>query len=193
MFQLTSPVEDVNVVSFGTNRPEKTLREVVKQYEDAENVREYLLVHREVWDAALDDHTLAIKMIDQIVRNDRHDLRRSARSAMVTFGGNLDVSLQVLKPGGTIAAYASQAVPEPKIPFYTLLYQHVVVRHILVLLMPDEKKQQAVAEISRWLEQNALTHHLGLRFPLEQTVAAHEAVENAAVGKVLIEIAMAQD
>jgi len=106
----------------------------------------------------------------------------------VEFGGNLDTSLQVLRPGGVIATYASQAVPEPKIPFYTLLYQHVVVRHILVLLMPNDKKQQAVTEISRWLEEDKITHHLGQRFALEQTIAAHEAVENAAVGKVLIEI-----
>ncbi|NOY30472.1 MAG: NADPH:quinone reductase [Planctomycetes bacterium] len=106
----------------------------------------------------------------------------------VEFGGNLDTSLQVLKPSGVIATYASQAVPEPKVPFYTLLYKNVIVRHILVLLMPEDEKQQAIVAISRWLEQGMLTHHLGQRFSLEQTVAAHEAVENGAVGKVLIEI-----
>ncbi len=106
----------------------------------------------------------------------------------VEFGGNLDVSLQVLKPGGVIATYASQAVPEPKIPFYTLLYKNIVVRHVLVLLLSSKEKEQAVATISRWLEQGVLKHHLGQRFPLEQTAAAHEAVENAALGKVRIEI-----
>ncbi len=106
----------------------------------------------------------------------------------VEFGGNLDVSLEVLKPGGVIATYASQAVPEPKIPFYTLLYKNVVVRHILVLLMAEDAKQAAIAKISQWLEEALLTHHLGPRFAIEQTAAAHEAVENGAVGKVLIEV-----
>jgi len=106
----------------------------------------------------------------------------------VEFGGNLDVSLQVLKPSGVIATYASQAVPEPKVPFYTLVYKNVVVRHILVLLMPEYEKQQALATISRWLEQEKITHHIGQRFSLEQTAAAHEAVENGAVGKVVVEI-----
>ena len=42
----------------------------------------------------------------------------------------------------------AQAVPEPTIPFYTMLYKNVVVRHVLVLLMPAEQKAQAVATIS---------------------------------------------
>ena len=85
-----------------------------------------------------------------------------------------------------IAAYASQAVPEPTIPFYTLLYQHVVVRHVLVLHMPQEAKQQAITDINRWLTDGKLTHHMGEVFPLEETVAAHLAVENGAVGKVIV-------
>ena len=110
------------------------------------------------------------------------------RIVEVEFGGNLEVSLQVLKPGGVIATYASQAVPEPSIPFYTLAYKNVVVRYILVLLMPAEEKKRAIATITRWLEQGSLKHHIGKRFLLEQTAAAHEAVEQGAIGKVLVDI-----
>ncbi|NOY41708.1 MAG: NADPH:quinone reductase [Planctomycetes bacterium] len=110
------------------------------------------------------------------------------RIVEVEFGGNLDTSLKCLKIGGVIATYASQAMPEPTIPFYTMLYQHVVVRHVLVLHLPNEAKQQAIADINRWLEQDALSHHLGLKFPLAEAVAAHQAVENGAVGKVILDI-----
>ena len=108
------------------------------------------------------------------------------RIVEVEFGGNLETSLQCLKTGGVIAAYASQAVPEPTIPFYTLLYQHVVVRHVLVLHMPPQAKQQAIDDINRWLSADQLTHLMGDSFPLADTIAAHQAVENGAVGKVVV-------
>lgn len=106
----------------------------------------------------------------------------------VEFGGNLAASLESLKTGGTMATYASQANPEPAVPFYDMLYKNMTVRFIVVLHVPVEAKQQAVADITRWLEQKALSHHIGERFSLDQTVAAHEAVERGAVGKVLIEV-----
>ena len=135
------------------------------------------------------DHVVNYRTEDVVARVQEITAGRGVdRIVEVEFGGNLDISLQVLKPGGIIAAYASQAVPEPTIPFYTMLYKNVVVRHVLVLLMPAEQQAQAVATISRWLEERMLTHHIGPRFPLEQTVAAHEAVEGGAVGKVLIDV-----
>ena len=47
------------------------------------------------------------------------------RIVEVEFGGNLTTSLDVLKPNGVIAAYASDAVREPTLPFYQLLYGNV--------------------------------------------------------------------
>jgi NADPH:quinone reductase len=111
------------------------------------------------------------------------------RIVEVEFGGNLATSLAVLKPGGVIAAYASQAVPEPVVPFYALMYQSVVVRHVLTFQIAPELERQAVANITEWLRQGKLSHHLGATFSLQETAAAHEAVEGGAVGKVLVEIA----
>jgi len=39
----------------------------------------------------------------------------------VDFGANIQVSAKILKPNGTLAAYASSAVPEPAIPYYPLM------------------------------------------------------------------------
>lgn len=110
------------------------------------------------------------------------------RVVEVEFGGNLAASLDAVKTGGVIAAYASQATPEPTIPFYQLLYKSVTVHHVLVFQMPDDAKRQAVADISRWLAESALSHHVGSHFPLEEAVAAHEAVEGGAFGKVVLDI-----
>jgi NADPH2:quinone reductase len=110
------------------------------------------------------------------------------RIVEVEFGGNLAASIEAIKPGGVIAAYASQAVPEPVLPFYTLMYKSVVVRHVITFQVPAELERQAVENISAWLKRGELTHHLGPTFSLEKTASAHEAVENGAVGKVLIEV-----
>lgn len=110
------------------------------------------------------------------------------RIVEVEFGGNLDASVAAIKNGGVIATYASQAVPEPKIPFYTLMYKGVVVRHILTFLSPPETERAAVDQISIWLASGQLKHHVAERFPLTDTATAHEKVEAGAVGKVLVEI-----
>jgi len=106
----------------------------------------------------------------------------------VEFGGNLPTSIACLKTGGTIASYASQAVPEPTLPFYTLMYKAIVLRHVLVFRLSDSVIEQAITDINRWMESGELTHHVGPRFPLSETVAAHQAVEAGAVGKVLVDV-----
>ena len=95
------------------------------------------------------------------------------RIVEVEFGGNLTTSLDVLKPNGVIAAYASDAVREPTLPFYQLLYGNVTLRCELVFLMPKEAKREAVSDITGWLENKALIHNLGPSFSLDEIIAAH--------------------
>lgn len=111
------------------------------------------------------------------------------RIVEVDFGGNLEASLGALRRNGVIAAYASDSALEPAVPFYRLVYRNVTVQHVLVLDMPDDAKAQAVADISKWLAAGRLVHHLGPRFALDDIVAAHEAMEASAYGKVLIDFA----
>jgi len=111
------------------------------------------------------------------------------RIVEVEFGGNLPASQKMLKTNGVIAAYASDAALEPKVPFYALAYKSVTVRFVLVFEMPEAAKQEAVADIGRWLEAGELRHYIATRFPLRETVAAHEAMERGAIGNVLLDIA----
>jgi NADPH:quinone reductase len=111
------------------------------------------------------------------------------RIVEVEFGGNLPESLAMLKPNGVLAAYASDAVPEPKLPFYGLVYKSLTVHFILVFMMPEAAKQQAVQDVTRWLETGALRHYMARRYPLAEAAAAHQRMEAGALGNLILDIA----
>lgn len=106
----------------------------------------------------------------------------------VEMGGNLDASIAMLKPNGVISAYASEGEPQPAVPFYTLLYKNLTLRFELVFLMPEEAKQQAVKDLTKWLTDGELRHTIAEKFSLEDIAAAHEAVESGPLGKVLLDL-----
>ncbi len=99
------------------------------------------------------------------------------RMVDVEFGGNLPVSVEVLRTGGTIATYASTAVPEPRLPFYPMMYKDLTVRMIIVYAMPEEAKMHAVADIEKALTAEALQHRIAHMLPLEEIPRSNELVE----------------
>jgi NADPH2:quinone reductase len=110
------------------------------------------------------------------------------RIVEVELGGNLPQSLEILKPNGVIASYASDAVLEPKVPFYGLAYKSATVRFIVVFMMPEIAKQQAVGDITRWLEAGELRHYVAKRLPLAEAAAGHEAIERGVIGNLVLDI-----
>lgn len=107
----------------------------------------------------------------------------------VAFGLNVRTDVAVLKPNGMIAAYASDAVHEPQIPFWPMLAKDLTVRFVLVYVMPRQAHDEAAAFINDALARGALKHQIHRVFPLDEIVAAHEATEAMAnVGKVLVRI-----
>ena len=56
---------------------------------------------------------------------------------------------------------------------------------VLVYTIPAAAKTAAVTDITAALQESALVPLPAVRFTLEQTAAAHDAVKNGAVGKVL--------
>ncbi len=133
------------------------------------------------------DHVLNYKTEDVTARvNDITDGQGVDRIVEVEFGGNLKTSISVLRVGGVIATYASQASPTPTVPFYDLMYKSILVRHVLTFQVPDELLRRALADIARWLSVGELSHHIGATFHLSDTVAAHQAVEDGVFGKVLV-------
>ncbi len=104
----------------------------------------------------------------------------------VEFGGNLPVSVEVLRIGGTIATYASTAVPEPRLPFFQMMYKDLTVRMIIVYAMPEEAKSHAVADIERALTAEALQHRIAHTLPLEDIARSNELVEQGSIRGAVI-------
>ena len=111
------------------------------------------------------------------------------RIVEVEFGGDLATDLAVLRSNGVIAAYGSDAEPEPRLPFYSLISQGVTVHYLLMYILPEAALQAALADITACLEGGVLQHAIARRFPLEETAAAHEAVEShQMIGNVVVDI-----
>jgi NADPH2:quinone reductase len=109
------------------------------------------------------------------------------RIVEVDFGGNLPVSLQIIKLHGVIAGYATRGNAEPKVPFRALMQKNVVVRPILVYTMPESAKAAGAADVTRALQEGALKPRIGARMPLDKVADAHLAVESGSViGNVVL-------
>ena len=110
------------------------------------------------------------------------------RIVEVDFGANQAVSREVIAEGGTIAAYASASEMTPVLDFYPLMFRNVTLRMMLVYLLDAERRRRGEADLTRWLEEGALSHAVAGTFPLERTAAAHEAVEDGGkLGTVVVE------
>ncbi len=107
----------------------------------------------------------------------------------VDFGGNLAVSQQVIKTNGSIASYASSGDRTPTLPASLFMSKNVTAYFVLVYSMAQQAKEEACRDIARAIEDGALSNAIAKRYPLEQLVAAHEAVESGAmIGNVIVEI-----
>jgi NADPH2:quinone reductase len=111
----------------------------------------------------------------------------------VNFGANVNVAVDVLKPNGVIATYASGEDPRarPAIPFFPLMLNGITVHFVLEYVMPAEAKAAAVRDITSALKAGALRHNVARRFPLTaaDVAAAHDLQDSGTlIGKVVIEI-----
>lgn len=106
---------------------------------------------------------------------------------------NIDTDLEVLKPGGTISIYAANPGESLAIPIRESMGKNVQYQFILTYTVTEQQKMAAVAAVTDALKAGALRvgdeHGLPItRFPLKETVAAHDAVEHGSVGKILIDV-----
>ena len=107
----------------------------------------------------------------------------------VEFGANLPVSVEVLKISGTIATYASVQVPEPRLPFFQMMYKDLTIHMIIVYAMPDSAKDHAIADISKALADGWLQCRIAETLPLDEIAIGNEIVEQGACrGAVILTI-----
>jgi NADPH:quinone reductase-like Zn-dependent oxidoreductase len=95
----------------------------------------------------------------------------------------------MLKPNGTLAAYASSAAPEPVLPYYPLMMNGVGIDLVFVYILPDAARAHAIDDLTALLLENRLQHRIGARYALADTALAHEAQETGkVVGNIVIEV-----
>ena len=109
------------------------------------------------------------------------------RIVELSLGHNLELDLAAAGPNCSIVSYANEG-GNPEIEVRSLMGPNINLRFMLVYTMPPEAIEQSVADITTMLREGALTEPQLHHFPLEETAAAHDAVEQGAVGKVLIDV-----
>ncbi len=115
--------------------------------------------------------------------------RKVDRIVEVEFGGNLDITRQVLAENGVIAAYGSMAVPEPVLPFYPMMFEAQTLRMVLVYKLRQAARQAAIADLTRWLAAGQLQHPIAGVHPMHATAAAHDDVlAPGRIGAMLVQV-----
>ncbi|HEY6538063.1 MAG TPA: NADPH:quinone reductase [Candidatus Dormibacteraeota bacterium] len=112
--------------------------------------------------------------------------------AEVAPGANASLDQAVLAADGTVAAYASDA-ETVSLAIRPAMVLNARFQFILLYTEPTEAKRRALDDVQAAVAAGALRvgTEAGLplhRFSLERTADAHRAVEDRAVGKVLIEV-----
>jgi NADPH2:quinone reductase len=106
----------------------------------------------------------------------------------VELGVNLATYEKALRPSAMIATYAAAAAQDSVLPS-RLRQRNITVRMVFVYTMPDSAKQQAIADIARWIARGGPKYAIAARFPLAQIAAAHETVESGnKIGHVVLDI-----
>lgn len=106
---------------------------------------------------------------------------------------NMDVDLEAVSVGGTIAVYTSDELDDLVFPARACMSRNVRVQFVMVYTTSTEQKRNAVRAIQQALQDGRMAvgveHGLPLhRFPLDQASKAHEASEQGVMGKVLIDV-----
>jgi NADPH:quinone reductase len=95
----------------------------------------------------------------------------------VAFGANIEVDVELLKLGGSIASYATDNAT-PKIPFWQMVFKNIRVFFLGSDDFPKEAKTEAARDLNAALEAGWSGFEIGERVPLADIVRAHEFVEH---------------
>jgi len=112
----------------------------------------------------------------------------------VSPGRNAALDAAVIGRHGTVAVYANNGGDEMPLPIRPLMVPNARIQFVLLYTIAPAAKERALADLEAAVldgavgvgEESGLPLH---HFPLEQAGAAHDAVEQGAVGKVLIDVA----
>jgi NADPH:quinone reductase len=95
----------------------------------------------------------------------------------VAFAANINLDVEVLAQGGSLATYATNA-PAPELPFWQLVFKNARIFFIGSDDVPAEAKMEAARAINQALEGGWRGLDIAERFPLDEIAQAHEFVEH---------------
>jgi len=107
---------------------------------------------------------------------------------------NASIDAEVLARHGSVAVYASNGGSEVQLPVRASMVPNARWQFVLVYTAPDDWRARALDDLSAAVMDRAVgvgeeaglpLHH----YPLEAAADAHRAVQDGAVGKVLIDVA----
>jgi NADPH:quinone reductase len=133
----------------------------------------HLVVRRDADDAVAQIRSLAPSGVRRVVE--------------VALGPNVALDLAVAARNAAIAVFGTEPSPA-ELPIHELVAKSVTLRFVLVYLTPPHAIARALSAIGDALEAGALMPLPTREFVLDDIVAAHEAVERGAVGKVVVRI-----
>ncbi|RST87048.1 NADPH:quinone reductase [Aquibium carbonis] len=95
----------------------------------------------------------------------------------------------VLAQYGKLVCYGSNVPADIPVSFTAMLWGSLTLQFYLVYELRADERKTAIAELTAMLEAGKLRHTIGARYPLDDIVAAHEAVERGdVVGNVVLEM-----
>ena len=103
----------------------------------------------------------------------------------VNLPANLEMDLEVSKPGSVVVIYAADG-DDPVIPRRRLMTANLSLQFMLLYTLPAAALSSAVGAVESALADGALTMPPVRYFELEEIVAAHEAQEGGSAERVLI-------
>jgi len=103
----------------------------------------------------------------------------------LSLDANLGLDLAVIRPNSEIVTYASTPA-DPVLPVRACMNANVLLRFVLLYGVPPAALDQAAADITAALRAGALTELPVHRYGLDDIVAAQDACQAGAVGKVLV-------
>jgi NADPH:quinone reductase len=107
------------------------------------------------------------------------------RVVELALGSNLQLDLAVIAPHSEIVTYAAEAA-DPVLAVRACMNANVLLRFVLLYGVPAEALTKEAADITTALRDGALTELPAHVYDLADIVAAHDAVQAGAVGKVLV-------
>ncbi len=95
----------------------------------------------------------------------------------VDFAANQRTALEVIRPGGTIAGYASASVMSPELDWYGFMFKNVRLHMLIVYQLSAEERAEGQTQLNAWLKAGQLSHAVVDGGGLSDMAAAHERVE----------------